>query len=115
MCELPDDSDGRRQRVFLGERFSNYYFSFILRVGAALAGAYEKLAEDTDPNNDEPEVSVLFTTSGGFAPLSFVLGSWITDIATMPSGELVIIDQAAPALITFDLLSDFQPTFKAIN
>lgn len=115
MCELPDDSDGRRQRVFLGERFSNYYFSFVLRVGAALADAYEKLEEDTDPYNDEPEVSLSFTTSGGFAPLSFVLGSWITDIATMPSGELVIIDQAAPALITFDLLSDFQPTFNAIN
>ncbi|MCU0661776.1 MAG: hypothetical protein MUC50_05555 [Myxococcota bacterium] len=115
ICTMPDDSDGRRQRVFVDERFTNYYFSFILREGPALPELYKELEKDTDTKDKTPEVVLGFATAGGFAPLSFVVGNRVTDIAPMPDGTLVFIDQAAPALITFDMLLGFTPTQESIN
>jgi hypothetical protein len=91
---------GRTDRVFAGRPFVNYYFTFTLERGSA-------------PLPDD--VTMKFTTQGGFEPLGVVLGNAITDIELSPDLDLLLVDQASDSLFTFDLINSFEVVGKPVS
>jgi hypothetical protein len=107
VAEDPDEEEQRlhykRQRVFEGHDFYNYYFTFRLE-GSGAQGKKEF-----------EELAFTFETDGGFRPLYAVLGNQMTDIVPTPEDELIIIDQAGQGLIIFDMLGDFEIVGAAVD
>jgi len=101
----PDDEEllrFKRQRVFEGVPFYNYYFKFLLRSGG-------------EPKSDFKNLAFTFLTIGGFEPLAAVLGNNITDIEPAPNLDLVLVDQAGDALLVFDMVDTFSMIGSTIN
>jgi hypothetical protein len=101
----PDDEEllrFRRQRVFEGVPFYNYYFKFLLHDGEASKSGVDDLA-------------FTFLTIGGFEPLASVLGNNITDIEPAPNLDLVLVDQAGDGLLVFDMVDTFGLIGSSIN
>jgi hypothetical protein len=101
----PDDEEllrFRRQRVFEGVPFYNYYFKFLLRGGGESKSGIDDMA-------------FTFVTVGGLEPLAAVLGNNITDIQPAPNLDLILVDQAGEGLIVFDMVDTFTMIGSPIN
>jgi hypothetical protein len=121
----PAEYEGRTQRVLPGTEFNNYYFAFnliypedsVLSDGV-VDDADMELIPDLKPEDDEYGAPILyfsFTTQGGFAPLSSIVGNDITDICFTPDSNLLLVDQAGRGLILFDMLGSFGVAGTPVN
>ncbi len=109
----PQEADGRRQRVYPGELFENYYFRFTLQQGKYfLDGGVDDLEEDPE---SEEDTYIEFTTQGGFEVLAAHIGSNVTDIVTTPDLDLVLVDQADQGLVYFDMTGAFHVIGHSVN
>ncbi|MDD5307937.1 MAG: hypothetical protein PHU25_11505 [Deltaproteobacteria bacterium] len=95
----PLEAKGKTQRVFEGVPFESTYMAFTLMGG----------------EKDGTEMSFAFTTEGGFAPLGSIVGNNITDMEFTPLKTLLLVDQAAEGLVTFDFLGDFVVVGTSVN
>ena len=63
----------------------------------------------------EPQMHIEFSTTGGYEPMSSVVGGNITDIALTPDLDLLLVDQASEGLVKFDLKGGFGVQGHSVN
>jgi hypothetical protein len=114
----PLESEGATQRVWQNVPFQNNYFSFTLIPGEYYdpdKKEYILTDPETGKESSPEQLYFVLLTTGGFSPLTAVMGNAITDLDFTPDFDLVLVDQASEGLIVFDLIHNFGMLGQSVN